>query len=137
MRQLISSILTFGLCVLVLLSCRGKELEHSFAENEMPRFEMGGEDVFVFDPNTCQTSCCEEDLQFMVYTDTMSDYYIVTLEKMPAQEGSTIKGSLVWTSEFNVERKNDLRFSVERLDPDGWIWLWNSSSKIGVAVQRI
>lgn len=125
------------LCSLMLLSCKGKELQSSFGEEEIPHFEMGGDDVFVFDPLRCQTACNEDDRQFMVFTDTMSDYYIVTLEKIPTETGTTVKGTIVWTSDFDIEKKSDVKFTVERIDPNGWIWLWNSSSKIGVAVQRL
>ena len=75
--------------------------------------------------------------EFRAGTDTMSDYFRLTLSELPRENGQTMTGSLQWTTSDNTPSLSGLSFKVERIGDDGTVWLWCPSQKILVVMKLL
>ena len=91
--------------------------------------------IFNYNENTCQSAFNRKKCEFRVHTDSMSDYYCVTLNGVPVSEGEKLSGDIVWTSTSSVLSKRGCNFVVSKLDAQRRVWLWSRKEQIGVVVQ--
>lgn len=105
------------------------------ASDEIRLVQMGKE-VFVYDPAYCQMSFNREQGIFRVHTDNMSDFYTVSLSRIPTDVEEEVTGTLVWTTENEVNARKNVSFSVEKIEGDK-IWLWTSNGKIGAVIRLL
>lgn len=118
-----------------LAGCRGGgKVEPEFLESSDICLRVKGSVVFTYNPLTCQLAFNRKDCEFRVHTDTMSDYYCVTLDAIPSAVEQKIDGSLCWTSSSSILHK-DCTFRVEKISTDGCVWLWDRKDKIGAVVK--
>ena len=75
--------------------------------------------------------------EFRAGTDTMSDYFRLTMSEIPRESGQTLTGSLQWTTSDNTPSLSGLSFKVERIGDDGTVWLWCPSQKILVVMKLL
>ena len=123
------------LAVLCLAGCqRGGKVEDEFLGNSDICLRIKGSTVFTYNPLTCQLAFNRRNCEFRVHTDTMSDYYCVTLDAIPSAVEQKIDGSLSWTSSSSILHK-DCTFRVEKISSEGCVWLWNRKDRIGVVVK--
>jgi hypothetical protein len=120
---------------LVLAGCRGGgKVDPEFIGSSDICLRVNGTVIFTYDPLTCQLAFNRRDCEFRVHTDTMSDYYCVTLDTVPSAVDQKIDGSICWTSSSSIIHK-DCTFRVEKITSDGCVWLWNRKDKIGAVVK--
>ena len=120
---------------LVLAGCQGGgKVEPEFLNSSDICLRVNGSAVFTYDPLTCQLAFNRRNCEFRVHTDTMSDYYCVTLDAIPSSVDQKIDGTLSWTSSSSILHK-DCTFRVEKISSDGCVWLWNRKDKIGAVVK--
>lgn len=130
MRKAISAI-TLALC---LTACSEEVLDPAFIANPDIRMEIEGRTVFKYDPITCQQSFNADKRRFIVHTDSMTDYYIVTLSDLPSEEGRTINGDVSWTTlSSGTQTKKNIAFKVAKLEGNK-VWLWNARNRIQLTV---
>ena len=75
--------------------------------------------------------------EFRAGTDTMSDYFLLTMSEVPHEDGQTLTGSLQWTTDDDTPHMTGLSFKVERIGDDGTVWLWCPSQKILVVMKLL
>ncbi len=124
----VSAVLAIALC-----GCQKESVDPEFLSNGNLCLMEKGRTVHSSDPLTWQTSFNRARKEFRVHTDNMSDYYILKCSTVPESEGQSIKGSLQWSGNTIVNRRN-LDFRVEKMDSEGRVWLWCGKSKIAVSV---
>lgn len=73
--------------------------------------------------------------QFRLSDDTLNNYFVLTLERIPENTGEVVSGELVYTTDDDI-LKLKADFSVSKIS-NGKIWLWNNQDKIGIVVQEI
>lgn len=128
------AILLGGLLALLLASCDPERVDPAFLEQDGICLQVNRQPVFQYDPLTCQLGYNPSRGEFRVSTDTMSDYYIVTLPFIPTRSNTVVHGDILWTGESSVKRYRGIDFKVARIEEDR-IWLWNSQNKIAVTIQ--
>ena len=108
--------------------------EAFLASNDLCLIEKG-HSIHVYDPIGCQLGFSRTKKEFRVHDDKMSDYYVLTLNKIPVSAGDKVKGTLRWSGPSGVTTRQDVVFTVEKMDGEGRVWLWNSGKQIAVSVR--
>lgn len=120
---------------LALAGCQGGgKVEPEFLNSSDICLRVNGSAVFTYSPLTCQLAFNRRNCEFRVHTDTMSDYYCVTLDAIPSAVDQKIDGTVCWTNSSSIIHK-DCTFRVEKISADGCVWLWNRKDKIGAIVK--
>lgn len=131
MRKLV----TILLALVCIAGCQGGgKVEPEFLSGDEICLRVNGSVIFTYDPLTCQLAFNRRKCEFRVHTDTMSDYYGVTMDAMPSAVDQKINGTVSWTNSSSIIHK-DLAFRVEKISSDGRVWLWNRKAKIGAVVK--
>lgn len=91
-------------------------------------------DVFVYDDIKCQMVYDQKTRSFTAGTDTMSDYFTLTLSSVPTSSGQTVTGDISWTTDSSVSSHAGLTFEVVQVDMNGTAWLWNARQEIAVVI---
>jgi hypothetical protein len=98
---------------------------------------MKGEDLFVYDPLTCQISYNYSENTYRMYDDRLSDWVIVECSERPDTEGQSLTADITWTTSSSLKIERGLRFTVQKISSDGKVWLWNKSKKIGIVIKNL
>ena len=123
------------LLLLVLCSCQDRtRFSSAFAARDEIRLQVGGEEQMCYDPMTCQLGFNPDTREFRVHTDNMSDYFSVTLSRIPSKSDEQVSGTLVYTTHDDVVTKKNITLKAIRLEGDR-IWLWNQTGRIGLEIQ--
>ena len=122
------------LSLLALTGCQDERLRNAFCENEGVRLLVGGSIAFSYEPNTCQLAFSRDQREFRAYTDTMSDFFVAELSRVPTTLGQRLTASLTWTTEREVLTRKNLTLEVVRLEGD-MVWLWSDAGRIGLTVR--
>lgn len=123
------------LSVSVLLSSCDKNAElREVMEDSTIRLSIQGVTQFAYNPTCCQIGFCREKKEFRVHTDNMSDYFVVTLDRIPAVLNSTVTGNIIWTGSSSLERRENIALEVVKLEGDK-IWLWNGQARIAAVLK--
>ena len=106
----------------------------TFTGDDTVRLELDGVRCFIYKPGTCQLAYNEKRCEFRAHSDTMLDYFILTLERLPAFKGQKVTGTIIWSTNRGERTKNNITLSVRRIKGDT-IWLCDESSRNAVVVR--
>lgn len=120
----------------LLCACRKDDFRPVFVQAEEICMMQRGKTIFSYDPMTCQTGFNRKKGEFRVHTDNMSDFYIVTLNRIPVMEGERVEGTIVWTTPTAIYTKKKITLEAAKLEGDR-IWLWHDQSQTGVMVRTL
>ena len=130
-------VLNILLCVLASIAfvcCQGRHgYDRSFTDSETISLTVNKQKVFEYDPITCQLGYNDEKREFRVSTDNMSDYFVVTLSKIPSAKEERVTGSISWTGEDYIRELRNQTFETVKVER-GKIWLWNQTNKLAVII---
>lgn len=115
--------------------CNKVKVDQAFLDSTDLCLIENGRTVHTYDPLTWQVSFSQDKKEFRVFSDTMSDYYVLTCSEVPATVGQEIHANLKWSGSSIVNRTG-LTFSVEKIS-GGRIWLWSKKSRIEVSVMAL
>ena len=132
MRKWAAILATALLCV--LSGCRGQEADENFTLDEDIRLEIAGSDKYRFNSYTDQLYFNRGEREFRVGTDTMSDYFTLRVNQIPAEEGQSVTATVTWTTSTSIESRKNVALRAVKLEGDK-IWLWDSRSGIGAVVR--
>ena len=128
------------LCILalsILVSCEGKHgYDKSFTNSDVISLTVNKVKVFEYDPMTCQLGYNDSKREFRVSTDNMSDYFVITLSKIPSAKEDIVTGDITWTGADYIRDLHNQSFETVKVDR-GKIWLWNQANKLAVIIQVI
>ena len=130
----VQNILVCLLAVLGLVSCNGRNgYDRSFTESDTISLTVNKQTVFEYDPFTCQLGYNDTKREFRVSTDNMSDYFVLTLSKIPTSKEEQITGSITWTGDDYTRELRNQTFQTVKVE-HGKIWLWNQANKLAVII---
>lgn len=88
-----------------------------------------------YSPETHQFGFNPAGNEIRVSDDNMADYFILTFDEMPSEEGQTVTASIEYTTSDDIRSKDGIEFRVTKTDlAEGKIWLWNAGGKIGAVI---
>ncbi len=124
------------LALLLFASCdTGRTVVSNFISDDTVRLELSGTRVFSYSDSKCQLAYNEQRRQFRAMTDSMLDYFIVTLDAIPSSSGERVTASIVWTDINGEHTKNNVTLEAKRIKGD-IIWLCDDSQQ-NAAVIRV
>ena len=127
-----------ALAVLLTAACEspGATEMASFLSDSTVRLELEGEKVFTYDESTCQLAYNEKRCEFRAHTDTMLDYFVLTLTSVPSTKGSRTGARIAWSTQFGEKTKENITLEAVRISGDV-IWLCDESSRNAVVIRTL
>ena len=113
------------------------DIDEILLEREDISLTMKGEELFVYDPMTCQMSFSSTDNIYRLYVDRLSDWVIIKCSERPDTEGQDLTADISWTASSSTRSERGLKFTVRKTSADGKVWLWNKSKKIGIVIKNL
>jgi hypothetical protein len=122
------------MAVSLLVCCNGRHgYDRSFTDSDVVSLTVNKVKVFEYDPMTCQLGYNDAKREFRVSTDNMSDYFVITLSKIPTSKEEQVTGSISWTGADYIRDLSNQTFETVKVDR-GKIWLWNQANKLAVII---
>lgn len=130
-------VLNILLCVLAAMAfvcCHGRHgYDRSFTDSDNISLTVNKVTVFDYDPLTCQLGYNDSKREFRVSTDNMSDYFVITLSKIPTSKDERVTGNISWTGEDYIKDLKNQTFETVKVER-GKIWLWNQTNKLAIII---
>ena len=133
MRRLLY-ILTF---LFIHAGCTYESMEAPFMESSEISLIWKGSTQVLYNSNTCQLAYNNAKNEFRVYDDRLADWFIISCDENPTQEGQSIIADVSWTGDRSPKVFRNQSFIVRKVNEDGRVWLWNSKNKIGIIIKHI
>ena len=127
-------ILMLGILLTAMASCDRYNVQEVLLSREDISLTWKKEPQVVYDPLTWQLGYNAGRNEFRVNDDSMANYFIFRSNVRPDTEGQELSAYVEWTVRTNVKRYQNLKFEVRKVSPDGRVWLWNKSQKVGVTI---
>jgi len=126
--------------LLLAASCDKNELREEFVQTTD---ELGliihGVPAFEYKAETCQVGYNTAKKEYRISDDKMSEYVILTVDKIPSLDGETT-GTLTYTTETNIITKTGLHLKLVKQKSSALgntMWYWNKKNSIGIIVTSI
>lgn len=113
------------------------DIDEILLERDDISLTMKGEELFVYDPMTCQISFSSTDNSYRMYDDRLSDWVTIKCSDKPDTEGQSLTADITWTASSSIRTVRGLKFMVQKTSSDGKVWLWNKSQKIGIVIKNL
>ena len=127
----------FAVTACMFCSCVKYDLDEILLAKEDLSLTWKGVEQISYDPLTWQLSCNVKNFEYRVHDDSMANYYVIRLSGRPSEEGLDLMADVEWTVATNIKRYEGARFVVKKIGPDGLIWLWSNTQKIGVVIKEM
>lgn len=133
MRKVLNIALVI-LASMAFVCCNGRHgYDRSFTDSDTISLTVNKVAVFQYDPMTCQLGYNDAKREFRVSTDNMSDYFVLTLSKIPSSKDERVTGDITWTGEDFIKDLRNQSFETVKVER-GKIWLWCQASKLAVII---
>ena len=120
---------------IMLSSCLGPQPEEILLPLTDISLTVKGSILVSFNPETDQIGYNSGKNEFRMTDDKIANWVILQCSATPTTEGQEIKANLEYTTQDDVIKLNDLKFTVEKTSPEGLVWLWNKDKKIGLVIK--
>ena len=127
------TIAAFLAALMAIAACRDN-IFPEFVSDTNVHIEMNGATMLQYDEATCQMGFNRERRQFRMCTDSMSDYFSITMNMIPTAQGEKIKADLVWTTARDVMSRKNIALEVVKTEDDKF-WLWNEQERISLVIE--
>ncbi len=117
--------------LLAACACNAKIDEAILASPDLGIYQDGTA-LIRYEPLKYQNAYNESLRQFRIHDDTMSEYFILTLDAIPSAQGQKVTGSVKSSA---MPDADGLEFTVEKTDGDGRVWLWCKKRKLAVTAE--
>lgn len=123
---------------MLFISCsqNGSIDKASFLADNTVRLEINGECQFSYIPGTCQMAYNAKRCEFRVHTDTMLDYFTITLDKVPSNPGTQVQARIAWSTVSGEQTKENITLNAIRVVGDV-IWLCDESGRNAAVVRTL
>ena len=95
-----------------------------------------GEVQLTYSGKKCQMAFNDRDNEYRVYDDNLANWFIIRCSQKPTEEGETITADVSWTGAKSIKNFTGKTFKVVKTDDQGYIWLQNSTDKIGIIIKN-
>ncbi len=123
--------------ILFLCACEPQGVTDlaGFVADDTVRLEIDGERVLSYDPVSCQLAYNEKRCEFRLNTDTMLDYFVLSLSEIPANPKTAVTATITWSTTSGERTKNNITLYAKRIQGD-ILWLCDDSCR-NAAVVRV
>ena len=128
---------TILLFIFALVGCTPEESENKLLEYGEISLIWKDQAQVIFNEDTGQIGYNDQRHEYRVYDDKLADWFVVRCSEEPTEEGQTLSADVSWTGANSPKTFKGLSFSVKKTSPEGLIWLWNESEKIGIILKNI
>lgn len=126
-----------GTLALMLAGCEPYDLDEVLLSRGDVSLTWKGMEQIVYQPETWQMGFNAARNEFRVHDDSMANYFTVVCSAMPTDEGQELTADIQWTMISSIKRFVGIRFEVEKVSADGYVWMWNRTNNIGVVVKKL
>lgn len=123
------------LSLIFAYGCIGPQPEEVLLPRTDISLTVKGEVKMTYDMSLCQIGYNAETHEFRLINDKLTDWVIFRSDATPSDAGQTVKAYLEYTDSDNTKKLNGLVFTVEQMNPDGQVWLWNQEKRIGIIIK--
>lgn len=123
--------------VITAAGCNRYDIDEILLQREDISLTIKGNEVFSYDPDTCQLGYNDESNEFRSFDDNAGHWFKIRCSASPDTEGQIIKATLDYTTTNDNKSLRDIEMTVKKISKDGRIWLWNDSRKIGAVIKRL
>ena len=102
----------------IMVSCIQTDFDEILLAKEEISLTVKGEEMMVFDRNSCQLGYNSSTNEFRVYDDNLGNMFILTCNAHPSTEGQTLKADLTWTTASSTKKRRST--TSARKDISGW-----------------
>lgn len=120
---------------IMLSSCLGPQPEEILLPLTDISLTIKGNMQATFNPETDQIGYNSSRNEFRMTDDKIANWVILQCSATPTTEGQELRGNLEYTTQDDVIKLSDLKFTVEKTSPEGLVWLWNKDKKIGIVIK--
>ncbi len=124
----------FPAMLLLAVSCNNRSSLSHFTSDNTVRLEIDGTTVFSYEPATCQLFFNEGRCKLGASTDTMLNYFELTLSEIPDHTGNKVTGSVIWSTPAGERRRENVTLEAKRISGDV-IWLCDQSRHTAAVVR--
>ena len=110
---------------IMLSSCLGPQPEEILLPLTDIALTVKGNIQASFNPETDQIGYNSERNEFRMTDDKIANWVILQCSATPTTEGQVLTANLEYTTQDDVIKLSDLKFTVEKTSPEGLVWLWN------------
>ena len=123
------------LCLIALCSCQPQGITDlsSFVADDTVRLEIDGQTILRYDEMNHQLAYNEMHCEFRLQTDTMLDYFVLTLSEIPGDSKTGVAATLIWSTSYG-ERTKEITLFARRIKGD-LLWLSDESCRYAVVVR--
>lgn len=125
------------LCAMASAGCERFPVEEVLLQREDISLSLKGEVLMQYTPDTWQLSYNAVKNEFRIHDDRMANFFSLKCDSKPSHEGQELKATLQYTTASSTRTENNLSLTVERIDGQGQIWMWNRSKKFGIIVREL
>lgn len=129
-------IIIFAILVLAA-SCQPAPEQDTLLSQSEISLTWKGVTQLTYSGKDCQMAFNDRDIEYRVYDDNLTNWFIVRCSQKPMAEGETIVADVSWTGEKSIKSFTGKTFTVVKTDEQGLVWLKNSSDKIGIIIKNI
>ncbi len=119
------------------VSCVRYDIDEILLPREDISLTVRGVEQFSYDPLTCQMSQNTAKHEFRVFDDRLSGWFVIRCKERPSGEGQELTADLSWTGKTSTKALKDLTFRIEKIDPEGKIWMWCKQKSIGIVIKNL
>ena len=124
--------------VLALGACEPQGVTElsSFVRDNNVRLEIDGVRVFNYNDAGCQLALNARRGEFRAHDDTMSEYFIISMDKLPLAAGDRVNATISWT-ESGYERQKQNVTLVARSIRGDVVWLCDDTQRNAAVIRLL
>ena len=125
------------LSLIFAYGCIGPQPEEVLLPRTDISLTVKGEVKMTYDMSLCQIGYNAETHEFRLVNDKLTDWVIFRSNATPNEVGQQVKAYLEYTATDATKKLDGLVFTVEKVNPDGHVWLWNQDKRIGIIIKTL
>jgi len=119
------------------VGCCRYDVDEVLLERDDISLTFKGDTQLAYDPTTCQISHNRATYEYRMCDDRLSYWFTVKCHERPDTEGQSLNADITWTASSSTRTEHNLKFVVRKISPDGRIWMWNKSKRIGIVIKNL
>lgn len=112
------------------------EMEEQFLHASEISLTWRGTAQVIYVPESFQLGYNDSRNEYRVFEDRLSSYFTLRCSEKPHSQGQSLYADVEWTGTDRTESFYGLKFTVQKADEMGTIWLWNNQNKIGIVIKN-
>lgn len=133
---MIRRIIIFAI-LMIAVGCKPSNTPDTLLTQSEISLTWRGEVQLKYSGKDCQMAFNDKNIEYRVYDDNLTNWFTIKCSEKPAEEGQSITADVSWTGAKSIKSFTDKTFKVVKTDEQGYLWLQNSTDKIGIIIKNI